>query len=135
MVRSATAWSGAARRDAGALLEHHLRADERAQPGLLRRLVEPRRAVDAVAVDERDRREAALGGALDQVLGQRGAVEEREGGGGAQLDVGNRRFLRRTLPVALAQLFLHRAGCGAEGFCVEVPRWRAFVHGEPDQEC
>ena len=58
------------------------------RPARLRGLVEAGGAVDAVAVDEGDGGQVELGGARDQVLGERSAVEERERRGAAQLGVG-----------------------------------------------
>ena len=46
------------------------RTDERAQPGALRRLMKTRRAVDAVAIAERQRRITERRGARDQILRQ-----------------------------------------------------------------
>jgi len=40
--------------------------------------MEPRRAVDAVAIEQRERGVAERGGAIDERFGQRRAVEERE---------------------------------------------------------
>ena len=49
--------------------------------------MEARRAVDAVAIEQRERRIAELGGALDERFGQRRALQKAEGGGGVKLDV------------------------------------------------
>ena len=62
-------------------------ADEGLQSCGLRRLEEPRRAVHAVAVDERHGGQLERCRALDEILGQRRAVQKREGRGGAQLGV------------------------------------------------
>ncbi len=59
-------------------LQGHLRPDDRPDPCRFRRLVEPRRAVDAVGVDERHGGDLPPRRFLDEVLGQRGAVEKRE---------------------------------------------------------
>ena len=66
-----------------------LRADDRLDAGALRGEVKARRAVDAVAIEQRERRIAERRGAVDERFGQRGAVEKREGGGGVsmQLDI------------------------------------------------
>jgi hypothetical protein len=49
--------------------------------------VEARNPVEAVAIAERQGVVAELGGALDQVFGVRGRLEEGEGAAAAQLDV------------------------------------------------
>ena len=69
------------------VLDRDLGADERPHAGAPRGREEARRAVDAVAVGERERVVAERGGALDQVLRQRGAAQEAEGAAAAQLDV------------------------------------------------
>jgi hypothetical protein len=61
--------------------------DDRLQTGTFRRKMEARRAVDAVAIEQRERRIAERGGAVDQRLGERRAVEKRKGGRRVQLDV------------------------------------------------
>jgi hypothetical protein len=58
-----------------------LTADDSLDPGSPCRLVEPRRAVDAVAIDERERRVAQRRRAFHERLGQRRRLEEAEGGG------------------------------------------------------
>jgi len=70
------------------VLEQQLGSHQRPHPALFRRAIKPRRAVDAVAVDERHRRHVALSRGGDQILRERGAVEEGESGGGAELGVG-----------------------------------------------
>ena len=45
------------------------------------------RAVDAVAIEERQRRVAELGGAIHDRFGQRCALKKAEGGGGVEFDV------------------------------------------------
>src|SRR5439155_24240932 len=67
--------------------DRHLRADERADARAARGLEEARRAVDAAGVGECQRVVAERGGALDQILRQRGAGEEAERAPAAQLDV------------------------------------------------
>ena len=57
------------------------------RPAASRGLVEPRRAVDAVAIEERHGRIAEIGGAIDERFGQRRALQKAEGGGGVELDV------------------------------------------------
>ncbi len=74
--------------EARLVLQHHLGAHQRLDPRLLRRLEEARRGVDAVGVHQRHGRQAQRRRPLDQILGERGAVEEREGGGRVQLGVG-----------------------------------------------
>ena len=49
--------------------------------------MKPRRAVDAVAIEQRERRIAERGRAIDERFGQRGAVEKGEGGRSVKLDV------------------------------------------------
>ena len=71
-------------------LDRQLGADDGAQAGLLRRLVEARRAVDAVGVEQRQRRIAERRRALDERFGQRGALEKAERGGGVEFDVHGR---------------------------------------------
>src|SRR5438552_1119901 len=58
-----------------------------AEAGAARGLEEARRGVDAARVGERQRVVAERGGALDQILRQRGAGEEAERAPAAQLDV------------------------------------------------
>ena len=64
-----------------------LGADERLEPGLARRHVQARRAVDAVPIEHREGRIAERRGPLDQRLGRGGGFQEREGRCGMQLDV------------------------------------------------
>ena len=45
-------------------------------------------AVHAVAIEQRQRRIAEIGGAIDEGLGQRRALQKAEGGRGVELDVG-----------------------------------------------
>ena len=94
-----------------ALFERHLGSDESLDSGGLRRLVEPRRSVHAVRVDESDRRKRAVRGFFDEVLRKGGAVQKREGRRRAQLRVrpGLRARSGRT-PDALPELFLTGAG-------------------------
>ena len=49
--------------------------------------MESRRAVDAVAIEQRERRIAERGGAIDERFGQRRAVEKRKRGRGVEFDV------------------------------------------------
>ena len=58
-----------------------------AQPGLLRGLVEARRAVDAVGVEQRERRIAERRRPLDERFGQRGALKKAERRRAVELDV------------------------------------------------
>ncbi len=71
----------------GAALERHLGAGDRAQAERFRGLGELERAVDAVVVGQRERVVAELDGACGELLGQRGAVQERVGRVRVQLDV------------------------------------------------
>ena len=64
--------------DRRVVVDHDLGADDRLHSRLLRRAIKPRRAVDAVRVDERHRRNVLLRGVEDQILGQARAVEKRE---------------------------------------------------------
>ncbi len=96
------------------LRQSHLRPHQRPDPRRLRRLPEPRRAVDAVALDEGDGRDLEARGLFDEVLRQRRGVQEREGRGRAHLDVRTRRRARGELQrgageVALPELLLARA--------------------------
>ncbi len=63
-----------------AIPERDLRAGDRPDAERLRSVRELERAVDAVVVGERERLVAELGRANRELLGQRGAVEERVGG-------------------------------------------------------
>src|SRR3954466_11032680 len=62
-------------------------ANDRLQSRFLRGEMEPRRAIHAVAIEERERRVAERRGAIDERLGQRRAVEKGKGGGGVELGV------------------------------------------------
>ena len=64
-----------------------LGADDGADAGGLRGLMEARRAVDAVAIEQRDRRIAERRRALDERFRQRRAAQERKGRRGMKLDV------------------------------------------------
>ncbi len=63
------------------------RADDRPQPRRERGLVKPRGAVDAIAIEQGERRVAQLGGALDERFRQRRGLEKTECGRGVELDV------------------------------------------------
>jgi hypothetical protein len=67
--------------------EGHLRTGDRTDPGVLRRMGELERAVDAVVVGQRQRRVAELRGAHGELLRMRGAVEERERRMAVQFDI------------------------------------------------
>ncbi len=67
--------------------QNHIRPHHRADPGFLCSGEEARRSVDPVRVDEGHDRQVFLCRVMDQVFRQRGAVEKRESGGGAQLRV------------------------------------------------
>ena len=91
-------------------VQDEFRPHERPEPGGARGLVEARRAEDARDVDERHRGKPAAGGLLDEVLRERCAIQEGEGGRGAQLGVRARREPRRGGPPrALPELLLPRA--------------------------
>ena len=97
-------------------LQSHLRPHQRPDARRLRRFPEPRRAVDAVALDEGDGRDLEPRGLFDEVLRQRRGVQKREGRSRAHLDVlsGTRRRTRGELQrgagkVALPELLLARA--------------------------
>src|SRR5207244_7912865 len=68
--------------------EGQLRADDRSDAGGTRRFVEPRRAVDAVAIEERERGIAKIGGAIHPRFRKRRALKKAEGGGRVQFDIG-----------------------------------------------
>ena len=74
-------------RELTAVRQRHLGADERreAEPG--GGAVQPRRAVDAVLIHERDGGLLEPGGLLGKVLRQRRRLEEAEGAPSMQLDV------------------------------------------------
>ena len=93
--------------DRHVVVDHDLGADDRPDSRLLRRAVKPRRAVDAIRVDERHRRNVFLRGVEDEVLGQTGAVEERKRARGAHLRVRTRCF--DDVPRALSSTFLSGA--------------------------
>ncbi len=65
--------------------ERYLRAGDRADAEVLRRVRELERAVEAVVVGERERRIAELRRACGKLLRLRGAVEERIGAVGVEL--------------------------------------------------
>ena len=73
-------------RQAAAAGERQLRAHERADARGLRGLEEARRAGHAVAIDQRHRRQAELGGALHQLLGQRAPRRNEKAEDGVELD-------------------------------------------------
>ena len=73
-------------RDAGRS-HRQLRADDRLEARLLRGEMEARRAVDAVAIEQRDRGIVERRGALDERFGQRRAVEKGKRGRGVEFDV------------------------------------------------
>ena len=72
----------------GAVGHGEFAADEGLQAALLGRGGEARRAVETVAIAEGKAGEAEFLGALEEVLGERGAAEEGVGGAGVQLGVG-----------------------------------------------
>src|SRR6266404_8692308 len=72
------------------VLDRQLGANDGAQPGLGCRLVEARRAVDAIRVEQRQRRIAERGRAVHERLGKGGALKKAEGRCGVELDVHSR---------------------------------------------
>ena len=89
--------------------ERQFASDQRLDAGGLRRLEEARRSVDAVSVHERDRGKTEGRSLLDQVLGQRSAVQEGEGRRDVQLGVrAGTGMTKVELPVALLQLLFAR---------------------------
>ena len=68
--------------------ERHLGAGDRLETERLRRLRERHRAVQAIAIGEREGLIAELVRRHREVFGERRAVEEREGGVAVQLSVG-----------------------------------------------
>src|SRR5438128_10022075 len=79
-----------------AALDRHARPHQRSDARAARGRDEPRRAVDAAMVGERERVVAERGRLIDQILGQRGAGEEAEGAPAAELDVVSRKYHRDT---------------------------------------
>ncbi len=69
------------------LRDGELRPDNRLNPRGLGGLVKPRRAVDAVAIQQRERRILQFRGARDQRFGQRRALQETESRGGMEFDI------------------------------------------------
>ena len=67
--------------------DRQLGANDGAQSRLPRRLVESRRAVDTIGIQQRQRRVAERGGAFDQRFRQRGAMEKAEGGRTMKFDI------------------------------------------------
>ena len=80
--------------------ERDLGAGDRAQPEVLGGVGELERAVDAVVVGERERVVAELGRAGGELLGLRGAVEERVGRVRVQLDVSGAHCTSHAKPAA-----------------------------------
>ncbi len=113
--------------------QRHLGADQRLDPRLAGRLVEAGGAVDAVAVDQGDRRQPQPRRPGDEVLGLRGAVEEREGRGQVELGVGRGGAPASSPPrtavsgvvVEPPQLLLARPRAGPQPLqaVAEVARW------------
>ena len=68
-------------------VDRQLGADDGLDPGGARGLVEARRAVDAVAIEQRHRGVSEIGRAIDERFGQRRALEKAEGRGGVELDI------------------------------------------------
>src|SRR5439155_12066990 len=63
------------------------RSNDRTDSGRERRLVKARRAVHAVAIEQRERGIAERRRAIDERFGKRRALEKAEGGGGVEFDV------------------------------------------------
>src|SRR5437667_9947776 len=80
-------WRLDEQRHVRAAVEGQLRARDRPDAEVLRRVRELERAVDPVVVGERERRIAELGRLRRELLGLRGPVEERVGAVGVELDV------------------------------------------------
>jgi hypothetical protein len=78
--------------------QRHLGADQRANPGPPGRPEEAGRAVDAVAIGQRQRVHPGGGRRVDQILGQRRAVEKAERRSTAQLDIVRGAAHGRILP-------------------------------------
>jgi hypothetical protein len=74
-------------REVTAVLQVHLRPVDRLHAGRLRRLGELHRAAQPVVVGQRERAVAVLRRGIDQLLGERRTVEERESGMGVELGV------------------------------------------------
>src|SRR6188768_357916 len=77
----------AEQRDVPPAFEGHLRAGDRPDAGVLRGVRELEGAVDAVVVGKGERRVAELRRAGDELLGMRGAVEERVRRVAVELDI------------------------------------------------
>ena len=67
--------------------ERQLRPDNRTNAGRQRGAMEARRAVHAVAIEQRQRRVAVIRRLVDQQFRQRGRFEKAEGGGGVKFNV------------------------------------------------
>jgi hypothetical protein len=91
-------------------------ADDRADPGLHRRLMKPRRAVDPVAIAHPDDRVILCSGVRDEILGQGSAAQERERTAAVQLDVVERfqredaKARRSTQSLAILRIPSRRSG-------------------------
>ena len=85
-----TARSLGEEREVRTVLERHLGPGDRLHAESLGSVREFERAIDAVVVGQSEGRIAELGGADEQLLGQRGAVEERVGTVAMKLDIGHR---------------------------------------------
>src|SRR5262245_14749369 len=68
------------------IFDRELRADDRLDPGSSSSLVEPRCAVEAIAIDQCQRVIAQGRRPIDQRLRRRGSPKEREGRCGVELD-------------------------------------------------
>src|SRR5260221_4464184 len=79
-----------------AVFKHQFSADERPDTCLLRRHEEARRSIDAIALDEGHGRNVVRCCMRDEVLRERGGVEEGEGGCRSELSVGTFRGLRSS---------------------------------------
>src|SRR5271166_1278354 len=67
--------------------QRQLRPNQSLEPLFDRRAIEARRAVEPIAITQRDRVAAKFSRAADEIFGRCGAVKETEGAAGAQLDI------------------------------------------------
>jgi len=80
----------------GIRVEGERGADERAKTGGQGSLVEPRRTVDAIPIEEAQGRVPQLRRPVDERFGQGRGAEERKRGGGVQFDVHDRSQAQKT---------------------------------------
>src|SRR5262249_13977744 len=87
------------------------------------REMEAGRAVDAVAIEQRERRIAERRGAVDERLGKRGAVEKRKRGSGVKLDIhGGTSACWFRVPVQGSRLWFKVSGFRLQGSATREPR-------------